>query len=184
MEDPVLLRLNNISVVYADVIQVLKGVSLEVEDGKIEVIGPELSDIQAGSRLPLAIAVEVAGREMQDDYEPILERQIHHLINYAQGIMHIGQRDIAWLRVSKQAVEKGFKLEQGRRFLDSLKMLSMSANLGDTRSIATHPASTTHAKLTEEARREVGISPGLIRISAGLEHIDDIIEDVDHALSQ
>ncbi len=83
----------------------------EVEDGKVEVIGPELTDIKAGTRLPLAIAVEVAGRDMQDDYEPILERQIHHLINYAQGLMHIGQRDIAWLRVSKGAVEKGFKLE-------------------------------------------------------------------------
>jgi acetyl-CoA synthase len=83
----------------------------EVEDGKVEVIGPELADIEASSRLPLAIAVEVAGREMQDDYEPILERQIHHLINYAQGVMHIGQRDIAWIRVAKQAVEKGFKLE-------------------------------------------------------------------------
>ena len=82
----------------------------DVEDGKIEVIGPELADVKAGSQLPLAIAVEVAGRNMQDDYEPILERQIHHLINYAQGLMHIGQRDIAWLRVSKQAVEKGFKL--------------------------------------------------------------------------
>jgi len=82
----------------------------EVEDGKIEVIGPEMTDIAAGSRLPLAITVEVAGREMQEDYEPILERQIHHLINYAQGAMHIGQRDIAWLRVAKQAVEKGFRL--------------------------------------------------------------------------
>jgi acetyl-CoA synthase len=69
-----------------------------------------MTDIPAGSRLPLAIAVEVAGRAMQEDYEPILERQIHHLINYAQGLMHIGQRDIAWLRVSKQAVEKGFRL--------------------------------------------------------------------------
>ncbi len=82
----------------------------QVEDGKVQVIGPQLADITAGSRLPLAIVVEVAGREMQDDYEPILERQIHHLINYAQGLMHIGQRDIAWLRVGKQAVEKGFKL--------------------------------------------------------------------------
>ncbi|MDP6448733.1 MAG: acetyl-CoA decarbonylase/synthase complex subunit alpha/beta, partial [Dehalococcoidales bacterium] len=82
----------------------------EVEDGKIEVIGPEVTDIQAGTQLPLSIAVEVAGRNMQEDYEPILERQLHHLINYAQGLMHIGQRDIAWLRVSKQAVEKGFKL--------------------------------------------------------------------------
>ena len=82
----------------------------EVEDGKIEVIGPEITDVTADSKLPMAIAVEVAGREMQEDYEPILERQIHHLINYAQGVMHIGQRDIAWLRVSKQAVEKGFRL--------------------------------------------------------------------------
>jgi acetyl-CoA synthase len=82
----------------------------EVEDGKVEVIGPEIDDITAGSKLPMAIAVEVAGREMQEDFEPILERQIHHLVNYAQGLMHIGQRDIAWIRVSKQAVDKGFKL--------------------------------------------------------------------------
>jgi acetyl-CoA synthase len=82
----------------------------EVEDGKIEVFGPELKDIPANSKLPFAICVEVAGREMQDDFEPILERQIHHLINYAQGVMHIGQRDIAWVRISKQAVEKGFTL--------------------------------------------------------------------------
>ncbi len=82
----------------------------EVEDGKIEVVGPDVTDVEAGTKLPLAINVNVAGREMQDDFEPILERQIHHLINYAQGVMHIGQRDIAWLRVSKSAVEKGFKL--------------------------------------------------------------------------
>ena len=82
----------------------------EVEDGKIEVIGPEVTDIAEESNLPLAIVVEVAGREMEEDYEPILERQIHHLINYAQGVWHQGQRDIAWLRVSKQAKEKGFKL--------------------------------------------------------------------------
>ncbi len=73
-------------------------------------------------------------------------------------------------------------LEQGRRFLDALQMLSLSANLGDTRSIATHPASTTHAKMTADDRKAAGISDGLIRISAGLEHIDDIIEDIDNAL--
>ena len=82
----------------------------EVEDGKIEVIGPEITDVPAGSRLPLAITVEVAGRKMQEDYEPILERQIHHFINYAQGLMHIGQRDIAWLRISISAMNKGFRL--------------------------------------------------------------------------
>jgi len=83
----------------------------EVEDGRIEVIGPELKDVEAGAKLPIAIVAEVAGRNMQEDYEPILERQIHHLINYAQGMMHIGQRDIAWLRVNKQAAAKGLMLK-------------------------------------------------------------------------
>lgn len=82
----------------------------EVEDGKIEVFGPDMKDIEAGTRLPLGILVEVAGRKMQSDFEPILERQIHHLINYAQGLMHIGQRDIAWVRIGKGAVDKGFSL--------------------------------------------------------------------------
>ncbi len=83
----------------------------EVEDGKVEVVGPDVGDVQAGTRLHFAMVAEVAGRNFQEDFEPILERQNHHLINQAQGIMHIGQRDIAWIRVSKQAVEKGFKLE-------------------------------------------------------------------------
>ncbi len=82
----------------------------DVEDGKVEVIGKDLKDIEPGTRMPLGILVEVAGRKMQSDFEPILERQIHHLINYAQGIMHIGQRDIAWVRIGKGAVEKGFSL--------------------------------------------------------------------------
>ncbi len=83
----------------------------EVEDGKIEVIGPNINEVPEESRLPLAIVVEVAGREMQEDYEPILERQIHHLINYAQGLFHQGQRDIPWLRIGKSAAEKGFTLD-------------------------------------------------------------------------
>ena len=75
-------------------------------------------------------------------------------------------------------------LVQGRRFLDSISLLSLSSNLGDTRTICTHPASTTHAKLTEEARQEVGITNGLIRVSVGLEHIDDIMTDIDQALKK
>ena len=75
-------------------------------------------------------------------------------------------------------------LEAGRIFLNNLKMLSLTANLGDTRSIASHPASTTHAKLTEEERIEVNITPGLIRISVGLEHCDDILQDILQALEQ
>lgn len=74
-------------------------------------------------------------------------------------------------------------IEAGRKFLDKLKMLSLSANLGDTRSIATHPASTTHSKLSEEERLLAGITPGLVRISAGLENIQDIISDIEQALN-
>jgi len=73
-------------------------------------------------------------------------------------------------------------LDSGRRFLDNLKMLTLTANLGDTRSIASHPASTTHARLTEEERQSVSITPGLIRISVGLEHRDDILSDILGAL--
>jgi O-succinylhomoserine sulfhydrylase len=73
-------------------------------------------------------------------------------------------------------------IERGRKFLNALKMISHSANLGDTRSIATHPASTTHSKLSEAERAAVGITPGLIRISVGLETIADIIADVDQAI--
>jgi len=83
----------------------------EIEDGKVDVIGKDLGDLQEGENLPLGIYVQVAGREMQTDFEPILERQIHHLINYIQGVMHIGQRDIAWIRCSKAAMEKGFTLK-------------------------------------------------------------------------
>ena len=88
----------------------------EVEDGKIEVIGPEIDDVVVDPdakdlpALPIGIWVEVAGRKMQPDFEPILERQIHHLINGAEGIWHMGQRDINWIRISKAAKDKGFKI--------------------------------------------------------------------------
>ncbi len=73
-------------------------------------------------------------------------------------------------------------IESGRAFLNNLKLLSLTANLGDTKSIASHPASTTHAKLTEDERSEVNITPGLIRISVGLEYVDDILNDILQAL--
>jgi O-succinylhomoserine sulfhydrylase len=75
-------------------------------------------------------------------------------------------------------------LERARRFLDSLRMLSHSPNLGDTRTIATHPTSTTHSKLTEEERLRVAIVPGLIRVAVGLEHPADIIADIEQALER
>lgn len=74
--------------------------------------------------------------------------------------------------------------EKGKRFIDNLRMLSHTANLGDTRSIVTHPASTTHAKLTEEERDAVGIDDGLVRISVGLEHPEDVLEDLSQAIEK
>lgn len=94
--------------------------------------------------------------------------------------------------IAKRQMKQGggivtFVIEGGVRaaagFMDKLKMFSISANLGDTRSIATHPATSTHSKLTEEQRLEVGIEQGTIRLSIGLEHIDDILKDVKQALS-
>ncbi|MDG1277301.1 MAG: aminotransferase class I/II-fold pyridoxal phosphate-dependent enzyme [Algoriphagus sp.] len=75
-------------------------------------------------------------------------------------------------------------LERAQRFIDKLNMISVTANLGDSRSIVTHPASTTHSKLSEEERQRVGITNGLIRLSVGLEHFEDIISDVSQALDQ
>jgi O-succinylhomoserine sulfhydrylase len=74
-------------------------------------------------------------------------------------------------------------IEAGRKFLNSIKMCSLSANLGDTRTIVTHPASTTHSKLTPEEQLSAGIFPGLVRVSVGLEHVNDIIKDINQALN-
>jgi O-succinylhomoserine sulfhydrylase len=74
-------------------------------------------------------------------------------------------------------------IESGKKFLNQLQLLTLTANLGDTRSIASHPASTTHAKLTEAERLAVNITPGLIRISVGLEHYEDVLNDILQALA-
>ncbi len=89
----------------------------QVEDGRIEVIGPGFENVEEGGAMDLGILVEVAGRKMQEDFEPVLERQIHYFVNGANGVQHIGQRDIAWIRISKAAAEKGFNL---RHFGDIL----------------------------------------------------------------
>jgi len=83
-----------------------------ITDGSVELIGPDIDQLAAGSlSLPLAIVVDVFGRKMQKDFEPILERQIHRFVNYAMGLMHMGQRDMVWIRISKDASSKGFRLK-------------------------------------------------------------------------
>jgi len=83
----------------------------EIEDGKITVSGPEIDTMSEGSSSPLGIVIEVAGRKMNQDYEPILERQVHKYLNYAMGIFHMGQRDMNWMRISKDAKKAGFKIK-------------------------------------------------------------------------
>ncbi|SHG01017.1 O-succinylhomoserine sulfhydrylase [Salegentibacter echinorum] len=94
-------------------------------------------------------------------------------------------------KIAKKQMKKGGNvvsfeikggIEAGRKFINAIKLCSRSANLGDTRSIVTHPASTTHGRLSEEDRLEAGIKPGLVRVSVGLEHVDDIIADLQQAL--
>jgi acetyl-CoA synthase len=96
---------------YSDAFEYVRMVAPEkIEDGKIEVVGPEIDEIKEGGAAPLGILVEVAGRKMQKDFEPILERQIHSFLNEAMGVFHMGQRDMCWIRISKDAKQKGFKL--------------------------------------------------------------------------
>jgi O-succinylhomoserine sulfhydrylase len=129
-----------------------------------------------------------------------MERHSANAYHIAQKLE--GHEKISWLKypflpshkqyeIAKKQMKNGggivcFELkgglEAGRAFLNNLKMLSLTANLGDTRSIASHPASTTHAKLTEAERLAVNITPGLIRISVGLEYVDDILNDILGAL--
>jgi acetyl-CoA synthase len=81
-----------------------------VQDGAITVVGPGFEDKPVGAAMDLGLVVDVAGRKLQKDFEPVLERQIHHFINGASGVQHIGQRDIAWIRLNKAAADKGFNL--------------------------------------------------------------------------
>jgi acetyl-CoA synthase len=105
---------------YSRAVEYLRMVPMdEVVDGKIEVIGPGFDDVEFQGHMDLGIMVDVAGRQMQQDFEPVLERQIHYFINGASGIQHIGQRDIAWIRVSDAASEKGFNLEHFGKILHS-----------------------------------------------------------------
>jgi acetyl-CoA synthase len=89
----------------------------EIVDGRVEVVGPDFTDVPEQGAMDMGIVVKVAGRQMQEDFEPVLERQIHYFVNGASGIQHIGQRDIAWIRISSNAADKGFDLEHFGKIL-------------------------------------------------------------------
>jgi acetyl-CoA synthase len=89
----------------------------DVTDGKVEIVGPGIEEIDPQGHMDMCMVIKVAGRQMQKDFEPVLERQIHYFINGASGIQHIGQRDIAWIRISNSAADKGFNLEHFGKIL-------------------------------------------------------------------
>ena len=89
----------------------------DVVDGRVDIVGPDFSNIPPQGYMDMGIVAQVAGRQMQKDFEPVLERQFHYFVNGASGIQHIGQRDIAWIRISNAAAEKGFDLEHFGKIL-------------------------------------------------------------------
>jgi acetyl-CoA decarbonylase/synthase complex subunit beta/acetyl-CoA synthase len=91
----------------------------EVTDGQVTVIGPEIDTMKEGGAYPLAIIIDVAGKMMKKDYEPVLERRIHNFVNYGEGSWHVAQRDIIWVRISKEVVAKGVKIEHIGKLLAS-----------------------------------------------------------------
>jgi len=91
----------------------------EIKDGQVTVIGPEIDSMKEGSANPLGIIIEVAGKTMKKDYEPVLERRIHNFVNYGEGSWHVAQRDLIWVRLSKEAVAKGVKIEHIGKLLAS-----------------------------------------------------------------
>ncbi|HVP25422.1 MAG TPA: acetyl-CoA decarbonylase/synthase complex subunit alpha/beta [Methanomicrobiales archaeon] len=95
----------------------------KVVDGRVTVIGPEIGEMKQGSAVPLGILVEVAGKRMRKEFEPVLERRIHNFVNYGEGSWHVAQRNLIWVRLSKEAVAKGVKVEHlGRLIAAKFKM--------------------------------------------------------------
>lgn len=97
---------------YSSAFEYLRGRPMEdVEDGRVELIGPDIDEAEVGAAMPLGVLVDVAGRTFHEDFETVLERRIHQFVSCASGLMHLGQRDIPWYRISQEAYEKGFRLE-------------------------------------------------------------------------
>jgi len=123
----------------------------EVTDGRIEVIGPDFSNVPPQGAMDMGIVIQVAGRQMQQDFEPVLERQIHYFVNGASGIQHVGQRDIAWIRISNAAADKGFNLEHFGRILHARFHEDFGA-IVDKVQVTIYTEPKLHAQWLETAR--------------------------------
>ncbi|MBE3069880.1 MAG: CO dehydrogenase/CO-methylating acetyl-CoA synthase complex subunit beta [Planctomycetes bacterium] len=123
-----------------------------VEDGRVEVIGPDIDTVAEGGKMPLAIVVEVAGRKMQADFEPVLERHTHTFLNQAQGLWHMGQRDINWVRISKDAYKAGLRLEHIGKILHAM-LHEAFANIVDKVQVKIITEEAQVLALREQARQ-------------------------------
>jgi acetyl-CoA synthase len=125
----------------------------EIEDGKVEIVGTDVEErYKKGGVMPLAVVVDVAGRKMQKDFESIIERKLHHNINEAQGLWHMGQRDIIWMRISKQAFNDGITLEHIGQ-IQNVMTKKRFANIVDKVQTTLYFDEKDVIKLREEARK-------------------------------
>ncbi|HDL84847.1 MAG TPA: CO dehydrogenase/CO-methylating acetyl-CoA synthase complex subunit beta, partial [Candidatus Acetothermia bacterium] len=97
---------------YTTAFELVRGRPMDdIQDGHIELIGPNIDSVEVGGALPFGVVIEVAGRSFKEDFETVIERRIHEFASGAYGVFHMGQRSIVWVRISKEAFEKGFRLE-------------------------------------------------------------------------
>lgn len=124
----------------------------EVTDGKVTVIGPEVDRMKEGSAVPLAILVDVAGKNMKKDFEPVLERRIHNFVNYGEGSWHVAQRDIIWVRLTREAVSHGVRMEHlGKLIAAKFRMDFPTLVDASQVTIITDPEKVLEAKRQAEA---------------------------------
>jgi len=123
----------------------------DITDGKVEVIGPDFSEVAEQGSMDMGIVIDVAGRQMESDFEPVLERQIHYFVNGASGIQHVGQRDITWIRLSAKAAEAGFDLEDFGKILHA-RFHSDFGAIVDKVAITIYTNPDQVGELLEEAR--------------------------------
>jgi len=124
----------------------------QVEDGQIKLVGPDIDQAKPGGAMDLAVVVDVAGRKMQTDFEGILERQIHTYLNHAMGVMHTGQRDLIWLRISKSTFDQGFRLVHFGKIIHA-KLHEAFAGIVDKVAVTIYTNKQDIEKILPEARR-------------------------------
>ncbi len=128
----------------------------EVENDKVEVVGKDITDIEAGEVLPIGIVIDVAGRKMAEDFESVLERQVHHMINGAEGVFHMGQRDLSWIRISKRAKEAGFTFAHLGKILTA-KLAADYPAIVDKVQVTVYTDQAKVDEMLKEARKAYGV---------------------------